>query len=351
MLRGIYRAPHIEFHPTDACNQRCRGCTYEHDDPERRPEAVAFPYDQLQRLATLEPRAVTIVGGGEPTIYREKTHDFVDLVGRLRELLPEAQFGLISNGVRLPRNSVGWANQFKWVRFSVDATVRSTYKTLRGTDDFDRVCDNLVRLLNETNIPSLGVGFVYSRCNISEASAAARFFFDLVMRQCPSALPRFNIAYRPLRRDIQHGDRSDFPEAITASDIAKVELEFVQMAKASPALEKFLREQTNCSDISLGNCHRAQRFTRCGYSTLYRLIRANGDVRPCCMRVAAPGFHLGNLLRDIPETIALNVLYNAAYLRPGCDAQGCKLCGLNRLLESEVRDEDKASIRESPFFG
>jgi hypothetical protein len=88
---------------------------------------------------------------------------------------------------------------------------------------------------------------------------------------------------------------------------------------------------------------------------IHRLIRANGDVRPCCMRVSEPEFDLGNLLRDPPETVALNVLYNAAYLRPGCDALGCKLGVLNRLiadgLAGVVRPSTDPGVAGNPFFG
>jgi hypothetical protein len=158
-----------------------------------------------------------------------------------------------------------------------------------------------------------------------------------------------------LRRDPKDGGRDDFPEGITADEAGAAECEFAALARSDDDFSRFLRDQTNCEVIARGNSHQPVSFERCDYSMIHRLIRANGDVRPCCMRLAEPEFDLGNILRDSPETIALNVLYNAAYLRPGCDGHGCKLCGLNRLiaqgLAGEVQPSTIPAVANNPFFG
>jgi hypothetical protein len=73
------------------------------------------------------------------------------------------------------------------------------------------------------------------------------------------------------------------------------------------------------------------------------------------MRLFEPEFCLGNLLHDSLETIALHMLYNSTFLKPGCDGPGCKLGQYNRLTEEAVAGAVQPStdpqIRENPFFG
>jgi hypothetical protein len=158
-----------------------------------------------------------------------------------------------------------------------------------------------------------------------------------------------------LRRDPKDAGRDDFPEGITVDDARAAEREFVALARSDDDFARFLRNQTNCEVIARGNTHSPVPFERCDYSMIHRLIRANGDVRPCCMRLVEPAFDLGNILRDLPETIALNVLFIAAYLRPGCDGPGCKLGGLNRLiaqgLAGAVQPSAIPEVSQNPFFG
>ena len=43
LLREYATVHHMEFHPSDVCNLACRGCTYGHDDPERKPQPINYP--------------------------------------------------------------------------------------------------------------------------------------------------------------------------------------------------------------------------------------------------------------------------------------------------------------------
>ena len=73
------------------------------------------------------------------------------------------------------------------------------------------------------------------------------------------------------------------------------------------------------------------------------------------MRIVEPEFLLGNVLKDPKERIALNVLHNVTHLRKGCDAQGCKVCGLNRILQDGLADGNvpllTQDLANDPFFG
>lgn len=353
-LRDYSTSAQLELHPSDICNEKCRGCTYGHDDPAIKPPAICFPFSGLKSVARLRPKSIVIVGGGEPLLYkdRESGRRFPEFMDRLHVLIPGCRFGLISNGTLFPDGE--WYRHFDWIRFSVDAADAGTYARVRGRDLFDRVCANLVTLLTLTTTQQVNVGFVFSRENIQDAAKAALYFFDLVERRCPEALGRLCVEYRPLRKDLKDEGR-DFPEAVTRGDIALAEADFLRMASGRPRFAEFLRVRTNWEVIRNGNSHDVVGFAHCGYSSIFRLIRASGEVRPCCMRLAGSEFYMGNMLLDAPEAISLNLLYNAHYLRPGCDGPGCKLGRTNRLIEDGLagraaRAADSA-IASNPFFG
>ncbi len=80
------------------------------------------------------------------------------------------------------------------------------------------------------------------------------------------------------------------------------------------------------------------------YSQTFKIIRANGDLRPCFIRVAEPDFVLGNIIADDLPTIALNTLYVGACRHPYCDARGCRQCHVNYIFEQGLKGVLKPSI-------
>jgi MoaA/NifB/PqqE/SkfB family radical SAM enzyme len=351
-LAEFHTVSHVEAHATDACNQRCSGCTYMHDIPHLKPPPVSFPFWAMSRLANLQPRAVTLAGGGEPLLYASQGAHFDEYVATLRRLLPDTFFGLVTNGTRPA--AISTFEQFHWIRVSIDAASKETYEAFRKTEHFEAVVDRVIWLLKETKVKSVGAGFVFCKANHAEAPAFARLLFDRALRECPHELERLTVAYRPLRND-STDPTTPFPELLDESDVEQTSQEFLDIADADPELERFLRKQTNCWVLSGGNTHRAETFQSCGYSTIFHLIRANGDVRPCCMRLDSPDFYLGNILWDPPDVIALNTLWNAAYLKSGCTAAGCKLSSLNATIEAGLNGKIPAStaplVANDPFFG
>ncbi|MBK8043937.1 MAG: SPASM domain-containing protein [Haliscomenobacter sp.] len=130
-----------------------------------------------------------------------------------------------------------------------------------------------------------------------------------------------------------------FTQAITQQQIDTAIQEVIALAKRSQELEHFLRHQTNNTAILGGNTHPSLEFNRCYYSQVFHIIRANGDLRPCFIRVTEPDFVLGNIYRDALEKIALNTLYIGARKKPHCDAHGCRQCHVNATFEKGLTGE------------
>lgn len=332
-LRGYATIRHMEFHPSDLCNLTCRGCTYGHDDPERKPAPVQFPFQEIQKISRMKPRSMVIIGGGEPTLYRDGHRRFEELVEEVCKTNPGITLALVTNGTSIPPGH--WPNRFSWIRLSLDAATAQTYRAFRGKPMFDTVVRNYLRYL-DYDVNYVGISFLFARANIHDYAAVARFIFDLVKREKPHALPKVNIQYRPLRCD-PYREHSPLNEAVSLAQIERTVQEVRQLANTSREMKAFLRNQTNITAILGGNTHPPHEFSRCFYSQTFRIVRANGDLRPCFIRVIEPDFALGNILTDSLETIALNTLFIVARRKPGCDPRGCRQCHVNYTFEQGLR--------------
>lgn len=349
LLNRYFSVGHLEFHPTDRCNLKCRGCTYGQDDPRLKPLKKSFPFEHLDKVAELDPRSLLLSGGGEPTLYRYKGHVFRNLVERLHELMPNTPIALITNGTCFPKGR--WTDYIKWVRISVDAATPACYRAFKGRSFFNKVAKNLLNYL-DSSIPSVGCTFLFSKENINEYVDFSRHFLDYVQEKKPKSIDKFNISYRPLRQN-PNDDRDDFPEALSDDDIKKVVQRILNYAN-TPQRESFFREQSNVEAVMGGNLQPAMDFERCHYSQIFHIIRANGDVRPCFTRVLEPDFKLGNVIKDSHSAISLNTLYIGTRRKRYCDSEGCRQCHINYLLEKGLKGEIKPSkshyVFNDPFF-
>jgi MoaA/NifB/PqqE/SkfB family radical SAM enzyme len=349
-LREYARIRHMEFHPSDVCNLSCRDCTYAHDDPERKPPPINFPFEEISKIAQLKPRSMVIIGGGEPGLYKSGEHRFQEMVEQVQTTNPDIHLALVTNGTYKPPGD--WPDRFRWIRLSLDSAGPDTYLAFRGKPMFQRVIRNYLNYLDhETRY--VGLSFLFGRANVHDYAAVAWFMFELVRRKKPQALHKVNIQYRPLRRDPSRHDRP-FSQAVTAEQIRRVVTEIRELADSSPEMKAFLRNQTNIPAILGGNTHPPHPFSRCYYSQTFRIIRASGDLRPCFVRVSEPDFSLGNLHTDSLETIALNSLYIGARRKPHCDAHGCRQCHVNYTfeqgLQGNLKPSDSAEVLADPMY-
>jgi radical SAM protein with 4Fe4S-binding SPASM domain len=272
---------------------------------------------------------MVIIGGGEPTLYRDGERRFQALVEEVCNTNPGIVLALVTNGTTIPPGD--WPNRFSWIRLSLDAATAATYIAFRGKPMFDKVIHNYLRYL-DYDVNYVGISFLFARSNIYDYAAVARLIFDLVKREKPQALHKVNIQYRPLRCDPCRQD-SPLSEAVTPAQIERTVQEVRQLAGTSPEMKAFLRVQTNITAILGGNTHPPHDFSRCFYSQTFRIVRANGDLRPCFVRVLEPDFVLGNIMIDALETIALNTLFVGARRKPGCDPRDCRQCHVNYTFE------------------
>lgn len=146
----------VELHLTDVCNLRCSWCT----DLELRKNLASLPLATVEALFLEFAQhgvGVTIEGGGEPTVYKHFA-EVVALAARHR-----LDIGLITNGIR-PLAS--FANEFKWIRISMDASSPAEYLAEKGVQRYARVLANIAALGAVADKRFLlGIGYVMTRRN------------------------------------------------------------------------------------------------------------------------------------------------------------------------------------------
>ena len=154
----------VELTLTNACNMNCVYCS---DAELRKNQGMSeqISIDDFERLfkdlSRGGTKGVVIEGGGEPTLY-SKIDEVVKLASDYGLAL-----GLITNGsVRLREDII---SKFEWIRVSLDASTPKEYKALKGVDFYERVIDNIAYYAK--NCPTVGVGYVVTKNNISQIEA------------------------------------------------------------------------------------------------------------------------------------------------------------------------------------
>ena len=107
----------IELHLTNKCNlgesEFCKGiCTY----GGLHKAGAVFPFGSLAGIAKFKPKLIYLCGGGEPALYADGSKSLADAIYRIRDLLPETEIILGTNGIKVPGGN--WQKELASVRIS-----------------------------------------------------------------------------------------------------------------------------------------------------------------------------------------------------------------------------------------
>jgi MoaA/NifB/PqqE/SkfB family radical SAM enzyme len=334
-LASFLKRDLLEFHPNDSCNNSCEGCSYGFDRHHLNQSERRFPFKDLPKIIrTFSPKAVTIVGGGEPFFYRDNNHQLSDLLHFFSD--QGIHVGAITNGTYWPQGD--WYNSLQWIRVSLDSNTRQTYLKLKGYDRFENVMTHIRRLLEETPIASVGIGYVYRAENIAEAPALIQTLID---RFSANGLSRLNIQFRPWRS--MTGLTSGEVSLLSTSQIETFAKTIVEMC-GDKDFAYFVKNNTNASNVRFGGSKRTKYFEACymGYARV--LIRASGDLFPCAVKASsvADGFNMGNVISDEVSVLALKQLYVFSMsVRNGClpGRDRCYASVVNHRIEEGILNQ------------
>jgi MoaA/NifB/PqqE/SkfB family radical SAM enzyme len=284
--------PLVTLYLTERCNSRCVTCDYwRHGVKDATLESVQR---LLPSLAQLRTRAV-LLSGGEPLLNPEWPE--------IAELLKsrELSLWLLTSGLSLAKHAARAAELFDSITVSLDGARASTYRSIRGVDAFDKVCEG-IRAVAAAGVPT-SVRVTLQRGNYRElrelvvlarALGAAQVSFLAVDVNNPHAFAR--------RDDVA-------PElALRADDLPALDalLDALEKDHAADFSTRFIAE-------SPAKLRRIRAYfaallglepfpaVRCNAPEFSAVVGADGRVAPCFFISAAP---LAPLAPDVAASLA-----------------------------------------------
>lgn len=299
LLTGPVRPIHWDVDPSTACDHSCRGCPYIYDGGD---EGVADPMlgvvreqtakknrqlldfnafaDFLDEASRLGCKAITFVGGGEPTMHPRFT--------RMMQLIPafEMKFGVITHfGRKYNPDFFRALQQATWVRVSLNAGTRETYLKHQGKDDFNQALENIA-IASAVHGIRIGVSFLVTEDNWSEIYLAA-----VVARDAGAAF----LQYKPI---IETGEIG----ATLKRYVLPIQTE-LSMARGLETDRFQVLDQWSGRIDELKE-HAAQSFSgACHVPRFNPKLGANGVVYSCCELAYNDAAALGSIYIDSLDTI------------------------------------------------
>lgn len=149
----------VELTLTNKCNLNCEWCS---DRQLRidRPGSLDFRVYKkfVSDLAKNGTKGLVIEGGGEPSLYPH----FKEAVEYALEC--GLAVGIITNGVKFDYEEL--VPRLEWIRVSLDADTRATYKKWKGRDYFYTVMDNIKKMCAVKGKCTIGIGYVVTKHNV-----------------------------------------------------------------------------------------------------------------------------------------------------------------------------------------
>lgn len=315
LLHGPYRPIHLDVDPSTVCDHVCRGCPYIYDGPSDpmlgvvRPETIKSRrgfleinrFTKLLREARdLGCKAITYVGGGEPTLHPA----FASMMHAAA--LHGIKFGVITHLGRKYDDYFFEAIQLAtWIRVSLNAGSATTYFQHQRRDHFEQALLNLERIA-EGGHPRIGVSFLITAQNFHEIGLAAK-----VAREHGAKY----IQYKPIIEvdlGVSYRDggvyRHQIEEPLRAARDAAAHTGFQVLDQWSDRLAEL--ERHTRGEFS-GRCHVARFNPKLG---------ANGILYQCCELAYSEEGAIGSIYEH-----SLEELYALAE-KKNIDQAGCPHC-------------------------
>jgi len=169
-LTSVLKPIHATIYPTNFCNLRCTFC----DTWTRDKSLLLSPNDctgVIDALSNVGTKAITLSGGGEPTL-----HPFIN------EMLEYAfwrnmEIGLITNGFNLQKINNNLLQLITWIRISVNSETDLSLLNRVSEIDFGNACysfryvvtnecrniEKYVEYTKARNVPLYVIGDVYNK--------------------------------------------------------------------------------------------------------------------------------------------------------------------------------------------
>lgn len=151
-----------EIQPTNQCNNECTFCFFK----DLHAEGASLSYKEMSniliQLKDAGQKAIVFSGGGEPLMNPD-----TPAAVHYAKLL-ELDVGFITNGQLVtPQIAKILAQNCIWVRVSLSATTRETFKEIRGVDNFEITLEGIKTLLSAKKAigseTTIGLQWIYTQ--------------------------------------------------------------------------------------------------------------------------------------------------------------------------------------------
>lgn len=340
---------HIQFPTGTRCNLKCRFCTEREGTAGEAYEYHDLDYEQFLSIVRLPgwDRAlhsistIALYGWGEPLFNR----DYARIFEYLAEHYPRLGITISTNGVLFDRH---WSERFialpnADINVSVNAATRETYRWLMGSDQFERVTENLrtlTGLRREANrrAPAVTLSYVATTANIRElplfVDLAADLGVDSVVVQDIMSLSgeaqRLSLACQPQLA------RQMFAAARDRAKAREMRLSFVSFETHAENYFPTTVDGGNYDNSAETGSIAAEKTvpspfhlpTDCFDPWERFMIRVDGEVFPCCRFQDHGDCSLGNIFHQSFQEIWNGESYRT--LRQGVNSTApppvCAIC-------------------------
>jgi len=331
---GDTRPIHMTIGLTNYCNHRCPWCFINWNQAGRAAERSGNADGRRQAVnaerrlieavgeaAAMGLKAVTIVGDGEPTLHK-----------RLAEYLEKlAGFGLdigIFTNMSTDRDDVlaALTRHCFFVRCSIDAARPEHHRLTHGVDDFEKVVENLRRLVSlrgDRPYPIIGVQYVTNHWNYTDLPYAAAFYRDLGVDYM-TIKPAYKNALNPSHPENELDPKVVFP--------------FMRQAQlCSTSKFKVYAKFSQFNEVLEYEYNDGRYYKKCLATPISPYLDEDGNVE-MCGNLKGRGFTLGNVFQNSFQEIWSSRQRRDCLSKIDLHAcpSGCKLDPLNKVLWDSI---------------
>lgn len=271
MQHGEYSPISFEVHPTNKCNQNCYYCSQKKENAESM-ELEAF--DRVVKFSKgFGVKSIYFSGGGEPCLNEHIWY------GMRKASDAGLKIGIITNLSAALRafNFTYIAKYCQWIRISIDASDRRTYKKIRRVDSYDSVSDNIWSVFRSKK--NFG-----SRTTIGLQVIPNKYTYWKIVHIVKSLRRQFPfvdyIQVRPIELLLKN-------EPYTKFQLFVIGLQLKALSKINGVL---------LSDKwSMFGKERKHGFRDCYASFFLGTIVPNGDYYICCHTIGNESYRIGNI--------------------------------------------------------
>lgn len=296
----------VEISPTSYCNHRCTYCAFDSARNTTQLEPTVFK-KLIRQLSKMGVKSINISGTGEPLIYP----NLIEFI-KYAKIEERISVGLITNGSLIHKADEELADLCSYIRISLDACTPETHKKIHGSDDFDRIIENIKLIVGKK--AEIGVQFVLCKDNADEIFKIAPFVKDL------------GVNYLQIKPTVFYGR-----EEQEYLDIKTIDIDNILWCRNDNF--NIIVKTDEFKEITEG-----RNYKTCNAVKLVGSIVENGDISICCHLKHNPDFIIGNI-----NLLDFNILWGSIAHQRVIDSIDLNKCppscgrwGINKFLEDVI---------------